>query len=63
MSTIAEHAATLAELEDIADDLLARGDVEAAAGAAQTAAAIAVMNHPGRFASARLDRVLLAAAE
>lgn len=56
-----EQAAHLAAFEDLADAMLADGLVEEAAGAAQTGATVAVMNHPDRFASPRLDRVLLAA--
>jgi hypothetical protein len=58
----AEHAAALAAFEDLAEEMLARGLADEAAGAAQTGASVAVMNHPGAFASPRLDRVLLAVA-
>lgn len=59
---LTEHAATLTAFEDLAEAMLARGLVNEAAGAAQTGAAVAAMNHAGAFASPRLDRVLLAAA-
>lgn len=63
MTTIGDHAALLAEYEALTGVLLDRDDVEQAACAAQTGAAIFAMNHPGGFASARLDAALVAAAE
>jgi hypothetical protein len=50
--------AQLQQVEAAAEGLLVAGDLEAAAAWAETAGHFAALNHPGRFASPRLERVL-----
>jgi hypothetical protein len=52
--------AQLQQIETAAEGLLVAGEHEAAAAWAETAGHFAAMNHPGRFASPRLERVLAA---
>ncbi|HEY8584199.1 MAG TPA: hypothetical protein VIL49_14685 [Capillimicrobium sp.] len=59
-SSIEGNAQLLADLEDLAEGLAAREPWDGVA-VAQSAASILAMNHPGCFASARLDAVLLEA--
>jgi hypothetical protein len=55
---MAEADAQLQRIETAAEGLLAAGELEAAAAWAETAGHFAALNHPGRFASPRLERVL-----
>lgn len=59
---IATHRATFRRLETVAEDRLARGKYEDAAAYVQIAADYAWHNHPGLFASPRLEQVLGAVA-
>jgi hypothetical protein len=59
---IAAHRATFRRLELVAEDRLAQGRYDEAAAWAQIAADYAWRNHPGLFASPRLEQVLRAVA-
>jgi hypothetical protein len=55
---MAANDAVLTRLEAVAEAFAAAGSYDDVAACAQIASRIAWMNHPGRFASARLERVL-----
>src|SRR4051794_30565435 len=59
---IAAHDAAIKRVEAVAETFAAAGSFEDAAACAQIGALIGWLNHPGRFASARLERVLRAGA-
>jgi glycosyltransferase involved in cell wall biosynthesis len=55
---IARHAALLSRLEDIAEAYLARGQYDDAVATVGAASQLAEIQHPGLFASPRLEAVL-----
>jgi hypothetical protein len=55
---IARHAALLSRLEDVAEAYLARGQYDDAVATAGAASQLAEIQHPGVFASPRLEAVL-----
>jgi glycosyltransferase involved in cell wall biosynthesis len=60
---IRAHSAAMGRIEATAERFAAAGEPEDVAACAQLASTLAWMNHPGRFASARLERALRPGAE
>jgi hypothetical protein len=61
-AAIGAHDAVMRRIEALAEEFALRGSADDAASCAQIASRLAWMNHPGRFASATLERALRHAA-